>query len=627
MSADEILSFNTKLLFILLTITATLEYIRRRSPQRRDFALLASALGYPLAITLLRTFYPLKSSFLDLSGAFALFAQPYFLFRLLQYFRPSRGRVSILILGGFILSCVLLVTQLVANRALTITLIFTYCSVAEAYSTWGFYQRMRDAAGTLRRRLRIIMISSAVFTLAFVINAAKAQIPSLGITPIAQAAAAISAILFYLAFIPPRWLRRAWQMEELRDYMSQARIAPASDTFMADRFLQLSLGAKQATNAQASGVLKFDEAAQKWSVVASTDQSLFSDLVQRSQTLIDHAWQQRRASHTFVRDIFDATERGQLQKLGMQAWLLTPIQSQARIWGLLVVALKDRSLFIEDDLNVLHLLAQECALLLDNHRLIDELQNYSEQLEHKVEERTVALQRSNEELRHYAYVASHDLQEPLRMVISYLELIEKRFPDKLDTDGREFIAFAVEGALRMKSLINDLLMYSRLETRSHTFKWIDIQEMLDKTKQLLKVAIEETEARITHDELPQIVADEELILQVFQNLISNAIKYRSTRQPEIHIGATCKDRLWIFSVRDNGIGIEQKFLERIFIMFQRLHTRERYPGTGIGLAICKKAVELHDGRIWAESEYGQGTTFYFTIPLRKESDVRLSNAS
>jgi signal transduction histidine kinase len=627
MSADEILSFNTKLLFILLTITAIIDYIRRRSPQRRDFALLASALGYPLAITLIRTFYPLKSSFLDLSGAFALFAQPYFLFRLLQYFRPSRGRMSILILAGFALSCVLLMTQLVANRALTITLIFAYCSAAEAYSTWGFYQRMRSAVGTLRRRLRIITISSAVFTLAFVINAAKAQIPSLGISPIAQAAAAISAILFYLAFIPPRWLRRAWQMEELRDYMSQARIAPASDTFTADRFQQLSQGAKQATNARASGVLKFDESGHRWSVLATSDQSLFSGLISHGQWLLDRAWQQRSASYTLVKAIPDIDQRRQLQQLAMQSWLMTPIQSQERIWGLLVVALKDRALFIEDDLNVLYLLAQECALLLDNHRLIEELQHYSEQLEHKVEERTVALQRSNEELRHYAYVASHDLQEPLRMVISYLELIERRFPDKLDTEAREFIAFAVEGALRMKSLITDLLMYSRLETRSHTFRWIDTQQVLDKTKQMLKVAIEETDAKITNDEMPQVLADEELILQIFQNLIANAIKYRSTRQPEIHIGATCKDRLWIFSVKDNGIGIEQKFLERIFIMFQRLHTREKYPGTGIGLAICKKAVELHEGRIWAESEFGTGTTFYFTIPLREENDVRLSNAS
>lgn len=416
-------------------------------------------------------------------------------------------------------------------------------------------------------------------------------------------------------------------MDELRDYMSQARTAPASDTFMTDRFKQLSQGAKQATNAQASGVLKFDESAHKWSVLASTDQPLFSDLTQSGQQLLGRARQQHSASCTFVRDLPEADERRQLEHLAMQAWLLTPIQSQERIWGLLVVALKDRALFIDDDLNVLQLLAQECALLLDNHRLIDELQNYSEQLEHKVEERTVALQRSNEELRHYAYVASHDLQEPLRMVISYLELIEKRFPDKLDTEGREFIDFAVEGALRMKSLINDLLMYSRLETRSHNFTWIATQEVLDKTKQMLRIAIDESEAKITHDELPQIVADEELILQIFQNLIANAIKYRSKRQPEIHIGATCKDRLWIFSVRDNGIGIEQKFLDRIFIMFQRLHTREKYPGTGIGLAICKKAVELHDGRIWAESEYGQGTTFYFTIPLREENDIRLSNAS
>jgi light-regulated signal transduction histidine kinase (bacteriophytochrome) len=200
------------------------------------------------------------------------------------------------------------------------------------------------------------------------------------------------------------------------------------------------------------------------------------------------------------------------------------------------------------------------------------------------------------------------------MVSLYLQLIESRYNDKLDDDGREFIAFAVDGAGRMKNLINDLLIYSRVDTQPRDFVLVDYQKALDEAEKFLEVSIKEADASITHDPLPKIKGDEQIIVQLFQNLIGNAIKYRSERQPEIHIGAKRENSHWLFSVRDNGIGIESQYLERIFIIFQRLHDRTQYPGTGIGLAICKKAVELHGGRIWAESEVGKGTTFYFTIP-------------
>ncbi|MFN8375014.1 MAG: ATP-binding protein [Anaerolineae bacterium] len=224
------------------------------------------------------------------------------------------------------------------------------------------------------------------------------------------------------------------------------------------------------------------------------------------------------------------------------------------------------------------------------------------------------LKRSNEELQRFAYVASHDLQEPLRMIGSYLQLIESRYADKLDDSGREFIGFAVDGAARMKDLINGLLAYSRVETQPQTFMTIDFNKKVDEARRLLAVAIEESGAIVSNDHLPQIKADRRLIIQVFQNLIGNAIKYRSERTPEIHISAKLNKNEWVFSVRDNGIGIEAQYLDRIFVIFQRLHNRGKYPGTGIGLAICKKVIERHGGRIWAESEVGKGTTFYFTIP-------------
>jgi PAS domain S-box-containing protein len=225
------------------------------------------------------------------------------------------------------------------------------------------------------------------------------------------------------------------------------------------------------------------------------------------------------------------------------------------------------------------------------------------------------LRRSHEELQQFAYIASHDLQEPLRMVTSYLQILESRYSDKLDSDAHEFIAYAVDGAARMKALITDLLAYSRVDGGEKVFEVFDAQMALNQALTNLALNIEDTNARVTYDKLPSIKGDPAKITQVFQNLIGNAIKFQSGDAPRIHIGVERKKSEWQFTVRDNGIGIEPQYLERIFVIFQRLHRKDQYPGTGIGLSICKKVVEWHGGRIWVESTPGQGTTFYFTIPL------------
>lgn len=223
------------------------------------------------------------------------------------------------------------------------------------------------------------------------------------------------------------------------------------------------------------------------------------------------------------------------------------------------------------------------------------------------------LARSNEELQQFAYVASHDLQEPLRMVSSYTQLLARRHGDKLDGDAREFMDFIVDGAARMKQLIEDLLEYSRVGTRGHDFEELESAQALDKALANLRIAREASGAQVTRGKLPRVNADGAQLAQVFQNLIGNAMKFHGTEAPRVHVEGEVREDVWLFTVKDNGIGLDTQYAERIFMMFQRLHNKSEYPGTGIGLAICKKIAARHGGRIWVDSEPGQGSTFGFTL--------------
>jgi PAS domain S-box-containing protein len=232
------------------------------------------------------------------------------------------------------------------------------------------------------------------------------------------------------------------------------------------------------------------------------------------------------------------------------------------------------------------------------------------------------LARSNAELQQFAYVASHDLQEPLRMIGSYTQLLERRYGDKLDADAREFMGFIVEGATRMKQLIEDLLAYSRVGTRGKELRPVQAQGALDRALVNLRAAIEGSGAQLSYDALPEVKADDTQLTQLLQNLIGNAIKFRKKEEaPRVHVGAEDAGEEWRFFVADNGIGMEPQYFERIFMVFQRLHTRDEYPGTGIGLAICKKVVDRHGGRIWVESAPGKGSKFIFTLPKIQKGET------
>jgi signal transduction histidine kinase len=233
----------------------------------------------------------------------------------------------------------------------------------------------------------------------------------------------------------------------------------------------------------------------------------------------------------------------------------------------------------------------------------------------ELERQAIELCRSNEELQQFTAVASHDLQEPLRMISMYAQMITQRHQGKLGPETDEFLGYIVEGANRIQELLQNLLDYSRVQTRGKPFTAIACDEVLAQVLRALHVSIEETQAVVTSDPLPTVTADRIQLGQLVQNLLSNALKFHGTKPPRIHIAAKPNGQEWLFSVQDQGIGLDPQFAERIFVIFQRLHTRREYPGTGLGLALCKRIIEQHGGRIWVESQPGSGATFFFTLPI------------
>jgi PAS domain S-box-containing protein len=391
-------------------------------------------------------------------------------------------------------------------------------------------------------------------------------------------------------------IRQSLQLDEIL----QTAVAEVQKIFQADRILVLQL------DAEGKGKVVKETVAPGWSSTM--------DLKVQDECFNASYLQKHRQGRTYtIEDVSTAGLEPCLVKflnhLNVQSKLVMPILLKEQFWGLLIAHQCDRPRrWTQPEIDLMQQLADQIGIALAQAQMLEQATLQSQELS-----------RSNADLEQFAYVASHDLQEPLRMVASYLQLLERRYRGKLDDTADEFIDYAVDGATRMQTLINDLLNYSRVDSRGKSFVLTPCSAILDRAIANLRTAIEATGATITYVPLPEIMADATQLTQLFQNLIGNALRFCSDQPPKIHIGAQRQADAWLFSVQDNGIGIDSEYADRIFLIFQRLHSRGEYPGTGIGLAICKKIVERHGGNIWVESQLGKGSTFYFTIPDRGEN--------
>jgi light-regulated signal transduction histidine kinase (bacteriophytochrome) len=305
-----------------------------------------------------------------------------------------------------------------------------------------------------------------------------------------------------------------------------------------------------------------------------------------------------------VRDT-DWTDDEVYQEFGVTSYFGTPVSSRSESYGTLWFGSSEprEKPFSAAERSFIELMGQWLSYELERR-----------EREAELEETIKRLQQSNDRLKQFAYAASHDLQEPLRMVSSYLQLLENKYKDELDEEAQKYIDFAVDGADRMRAMVNDLLSFSRVEQANSEFEQVDCNRVLDQVTDDLRVQIEENDAEVTVDSLPTVVGDGEQLEQVFCNLVSNAIRYSGDEPPQVEIAVEERTSHWEFSVADNGIGIDPDKTNRIFEVFKRLHHDDEYSGTGIGLSLCQEIVEDHGGYIWVESEPGKGSTFFFTVP-------------
>lgn len=598
----DAVSFAMQATFIALFVFSLLSWARRRDATRRDVALMFGSLGVPVALGMTANALGTRPVWLAVASAMGIVAQPYLTLRLFDRFRPVDRRAKLAALGGLVLSWILLVafpTDRPAGATLPIIIAF---AAVNGYAAWTFLRGALQVRGVSRRRIQSAALAIGLLGLAVAFAGVLLLAPWLApvVRPSTMVAAAGAAVAFYVAFATPRLLRRFWQLEEYHAFSrSIAELGPRDRlSVTTSRLIEAGIAsadgeAARVIIANRGGLLVHDGLSARPARMANAQTGLVAHAMRSRAPLIEDA----------SSSLIDDSDRAILDLGTCRTVVVVPVMTSERVWGALVVASRAELLFPEDDLDLLRLMAGQLAYALENAEA-------NEQLARRAEE----LARSNAHLEQFAYVASHDLREPLRMVSSFVSLLEKKYAGKLDADAQTYIRFAVDGASRMQDLVDGILEYARVGGASKV-EPVALDELVDQTRRNLAAMIAESKGVVESSPLPVVKGDRTQLAQVVQNLVANGLKFhRPGEPPHVRVAAAEEEDRWIVRVSDDGIGIDPHQRDQIFLLFRRLHPREAYAGNGIGLAVSQKIIRQAGGDLWVESVPGRGSTFSFSIP-------------
>lgn len=583
--------------FSLLALITIADWVRFRGLQRQY---LAWAIGLLALLTLTSRFNSgsgVQPRWLEVITIPVFLGSGYALTLVRHSFIPMRRRTLTVLAGLVIFVCAALVALPTPTNQNNLSPLYIVASVGFVLLWVGFitepvirfWTQSRHRPLVQRARMRALSIGygSIVAVIFVAIGVAVGAGIKAQTSPQSQALQLIIGIvvlaimpLLYVGFVPPGWIRRFWRArEEVALRTATSELLTEEDP---DELARIALSWAMRLSGADAGLI----AGRTGQVLAA--ERLTPELEQQLQHL-DPGTVARLAPVT----------RGESTTLAIVA----PLQVREAYGFIAVLSGPFTPVFGQDEVERLGSYGVDVGAAIERVDLVRQLAR-----------RAFELERSNQALQEFAYIASHDLQEPLRMVASYLQLLRSRYQEKLDDDADEFIDYAVDGARRMQSLINDLLEYSRVGTKQAPMKPTSLTEVMATTAVNLRATIDESGATVVVGAMPTVLGDEGQLVQLTQNLVANAIKFHGDAAPEVHVDAQRGVGEWVIIVRDNGIGIERRHADRIFQIFRRLHPPNEYPGTGIGLAICRKIVERHGGRIWVESEPGHGSAFHFTLP-------------
>jgi signal transduction histidine kinase len=593
------------------------DLVRRRNRTQLDVALLFGSLAFIVLSQELITFTGQRPLWLVKATQVALMAHPYLLLRLVEHFRPVPAGVRGITVLGMLATSVALVLVPGSPPALTIGLI-VYFALVEIYSVSAFVQSAVKTAGVTHWRLRFIALGSgllaAIFLLAGVNIALPALAPYIGL--LLQFMALASALSYYIGFSPPGWLRRVWQLNELHRFLHQAAGKPALERS------QLTLPhlcdtAVRLVGGRAAVAALWDDSQQL--VIRHSTQPGLTGHLSSTTGITGQSWQSGRPALGIAPGKVAPESAELMARLSARALMAVPIATVDRAWGLLVVFLRRNPLFAADDLELLSLFAEQSAMTLEQTRLLNEQQSIlaeQQKLVEQLRERTGQLEESNQELESFSYSVSHDLRAPLRHIEGFTDLLFKTGAVDTDDKSRRYLALIAEAATRMGRLIDNLLAFSRLGRAALVVTPVDLAGLVDEVRRELQLETQEREIVWKVAPLPRVSGDPMLLRLVLLNLLSNALKYTRLRtRTLIEIGCLDDRREGIVVyVRDNGVGFDMQYVDKLFGVFQRLHHADEFEGTGIGLANVRRIVHRHGGRTWADGALDQGATFYFTLP-------------